>query len=121
MADPCTHYIRAGRSTRSLPAVLSDQQPRLLQSDVTVETTAGTREYEDFGGVNDGDDEKCLMEPHDKVLIAVPWVTKPVSSTEKFWVRERDEAPEWLALLFDLVVVAVLTTFSLVRSDRSSG
>ena len=62
----------------------------------------------------DNDDEKPLMVSHEKSLSALPWIMAPMKNDEKLWIRAKDEAPEWLPLLFDLVVVAVMTTFSLV-------
>lgn len=43
---------------------------------------------------------KALMSPHDKDVDWLPWIINPVRGTERIWIRQKDEAPEWLPLLF---------------------
>jgi hypothetical protein len=111
------------RPSRSLPLILS---PDVLNSSASLSsqyTTLGSRRgpaavKEVDGYENDADEP--LMAHHERSLNALPWIKAPVKGTEKIWVRAEDEAPEWLPLLFDLVVVAVMTTFSLVSRPLSS-
>lgn len=132
-----TTSARADRSTHSLPTTLAegsgpsrgsrgsrgsyrdettqhatDGDP--FQSQTGNQPTIPRELAEDLADVDEEDDGKKLMDPHEKRLDALPWIISPVRSTEKIWIRVKDEAPEWLPLLFDLVVVAVLTVFSLV-------
>ncbi|WVF66243.1 hypothetical protein IAT40_000983 [Kwoniella sp. CBS 6097] len=42
----------------------------------------------------------------------VPFLHKPLEGDENAWLHKEHEAEEWLSLLYDLAVVAVLTIFS---------
>lgn len=110
------------RPSRSLPLILSPDVSNSSASLSSQNTTLGSRqgpaavkrvdEHENDAG-------EPLMAHHERPLNALPWIKAPVKGSEEIWVRAKDEAPEWLPLLFDLVVVAVMTTFSLVRLSSS--
>lgn len=46
------------------------------------------------------DEPKPLLAVHEKGIEWLPWVIPPIRGTERIWIRQRDEAPEWLALLY---------------------
>ena len=115
------------RPVRSLPLVLTPDTSTPSRSLTSQNSTlssersaAGTgavyEDVEEAKGeqVEQGEDDKLpLMARYDKSLKPLPWIKAPVTGSEWIWVKAKDEAPEWLSLLFDLVVVAVMTTFSL--------
>ncbi|ORX33247.1 hypothetical protein BD324DRAFT_640417 [Kockovaella imperatae] len=56
---------------------------------------------------------------HKKKIVKLPWLRKPREGNDGKWLREEDEATEWLSLFYDLVVVAVLTVFSSTHEIRT--